>query len=1290
MTNILSPTDFLKEKKLREISVEPELFTKFQEALLNNLPSEPDDDPESNYSSAVKAILDDTFYKGKNKIAQRKGVNTDLNIFEDNTTTSSPIVLIEMKKPSEKNDMPSEKNLNKKALHELILYYLTEFIDHDHNNSIRYLIATNGYDWYIFEETLFRKLFYDNKKFVREYRKVKPNERKLYKETTEQFYEYVLKEIDAKNLTENMSLIHFSLKGWDKMNKRKLSAICYLLSPYFLLGKRRRDANEMNDAFYKELLYIIGLKEKTEKGNVTIQRLPEEHRQAGSLLENTLSVLGAYDNLTDEEKYDNALELVLTWVNRLLFVKLVESQLINFNSSEEKSKYEFFKEENIKNFRHIDDLFFRVLALPEEKREDDVNKLFPHVPYLNSKLFECSYLERQLSTRISSLSVVTMAPYKDTVITDGGGKKIKTQLNNISYLIAFLTKYNFGEARKDDTRELINASVLGKIFEKINGYKDGAVFTPSSVTNFICKETLERGVLGKLNERIGCKCQTLHELKAHIPVYGLRRASDAVNELRVCDPAVGSGHFLVSALNRLVSIKAELGILLDEDNQPLTLNYNITVSEDDELEVKRGSLHFSYKKGVDELTRVQKALFHEKAAIISHCLYGVDTNPKSVDICQLRLWIELLKNAYYNVDKLVTLPNIDINIKQGDSLLHNLPLDQDISSMLMNSNFSIMTYKEVNTNYKTATKSKRWQYNKILKDIQNKLLYIAKNKEDKLYKRRDKLSLKLRKLNSIGFANPLFYHEPIDDEEVRKEVEKIAADIGKVNDQIKERERIYEDAFEWRYMFPDVLADDGSFVGFDCIIGNPPYIQLQKMGGVVDEYCKMGYTSFARTGDICVLFYDWSSLLRKGGYLTFITTNSWMRADYGRKLQKFFEGDVVNPMMLIDFFTFQVFRDVTVRTNILMLQKAENQNRMKCCTVEDNKSFKLKDLGRFYEENKKEYTFKGKSPWVFADEEKEQIKAFVCSQGEVLGSDLWALIINRGVPTGLNDAFWISGAEYKEISEKDPKSAEIIKPMLRGRHIDSYYYQWNDLYLICTFPSKDYNIDDYPAIKNHLLSYAKSKLIEKGYTWVADNYLEEFCFKKLEQTGNEIFINGVKIYFSTSQCEKSRKRTTNKWFELQDSISFYEDFAQKKIIYPNQTTHLSFYLDTEGYYINQKAYMIVGKHLGYLTAFFNSALFRYCFTDNFPIIQGAGREMNESIFKRIPVKDVTDAENAEYERRVMEIQQMRRNGLQTEEKEHELDLMIFSHYGITNQEQQNKILQKMDKKPKFDQFYDAD
>ena len=1233
MPKIYNPSEFLKEKKLREIPVE--FMSKFKEALSNHLPPKPDNDPESNYEDNLKALLEDTFYKGKNKIARRKGVNTDLNIFEDNTTSSSPVVLIEMKRPSEKNDMLSKDNLNRKALHELILYYLTELEDNDHNNAIRWLIASNGYEWFIFDESLFRELF-NTSKFVREYRKVKPDGPKLNKEKTKAFYAYVAKEIEDKGLTDKMSCIHFSLKNWDTMSTRNLSNIYRLLSPYFLLGKRRHDANDMNDEFYKELLYIIGLEEKSKNGNTTIQRIPEERHEVGSLIESTMSWLVAHDELSEDEKYNAALELVLTWVNRLLFIKLVESQVISFNSWDEPEKHSFFNEEKIKTFRHIDDLFFKVLALPKNQRDKEVNKIFGDVPYLNSKLFECTYLERHLKTSISFLKVQPIKLYKDTALTDGAGRKLKGEWDNISYLIAFLAKYNFGEPRKDDTRELINASVLGKIFEKINGYKDGAVFTPASVTNFICKETLERSIVEKLNVHFDCQCQSLQELRHYIPKEGLRQVSDAINEIRVLDPAVGSGHFLVSALNRLIAIKAELGVLLDENDQPLTLLCNIGVNEDDELEIKYGSQYFFYKKGVDLPTRIQKALFCEKAAIIEHCLFGVDINPKSVDICQLRLWIELLKNAYYDGDELVTLPNIDINIKQGDSLLHNLPLNANITETLKSHHVTISTYKEVNTNYKTANKQLRKEYNDILRNIQKNILYIGHDKSDRLYGRKAKLEKELDKKGFIGYVHPLFHHEEIDDEKTKEEVNKIAAELEKVNAKIEERKQIYESAFEWRYMFPDVLADDGSFVGFDCIIGNPPYIQLQKMGGVVDEYDKKGYTSFARTGDISVLFYEWCmSLLRKGGYLTFITTNSWMRADYGRKLQKFFEGNDVNPMMLIDFFTFQVFRDVTVRTNILMLQKAENQNMLMCCTVNDNKAFKLKDLGKFCDENKKERSFAGKSSWVFVDEDKETFVNSIKAKGVSLAK--WEIMINRGIITGCNDAFWISSDQYQEMVSADEHCKEILVPHLRGRNINQYQIEWEGSYLInCHNGLKGeelppIDINNYMPVKKHLDVY----------------------YDRLEARGDK----GDTPY-NLRNC------------------AFLRDFGKKKIIYPNQTIHPSFYLDTEGYYINQKAYMIVGRHLGYLTAFFNSALFRYCFTDNFPIIQGAGREMNESIFKRIPVKDVTDTEDAEYERRVMEIQQMKREGQSTEEKEYELDLMILAHYGITDSEQQNIIFSR--------------
>lgn len=279
------------------------------------------------------------------------------------------------------------------------------------------------------------------------------------------------------------------------------------------------------------------------------------------------------------------------------------------------------------------------------------------------------------------------------------------------------------------------------------------------------------------------------------------------------------------------------------------------------------------------------------------------------------------------------------------------------------------------------------------------------------------------------------------------------------------------------------------------------------MGGVVDEYDKKGYTSFARTGDISVLFYEWCmSLLRKGGYLTFITTNSWMRADYGRKLQKFFEGSDVNPMLLIDFFTFQVFRDVTVRTNILMLQKAENQNRLMCCTVEDNKTFKLKDLGKFCEENWEEHSFKGKTPWVFVDEEKESFVSVIKAQGTPLAN--WKVKINYGIKTGYNPAFWISSEQYRNMVSRDENCKEILVPHLRGRNIKHYQIEWEGSYLINSHNGikeeklSPIDINDYLPIKEHLDAYynrieGRTDKSATPYNLRNCTYLRDFTQRKL-------------------------------------------------------------------------------------------------------------------------------------------------------------------------------------------------
>ena len=262
---------------------------------------------------------------------------------------------------------------------------------------------------------------------------------------------------------------------------------------------------------------------------------------------------------------------------------------------------------------------------------------------------------------------------------------------------------------------------------------------------------------------------------------------------------------------------------------------------------------------------------------------------------------------------------------------------------------------------------------------------------------------------------------------------------------------------------------------------------------------------------------------------------------------------------------------------------------------------------------------------------------------EAVGKPLkdWDITINYGIKTGCNEAFIIDGAKREEILNNCKTTAErertdaLIRPILRGRDIKRYSYTWANLYLIATFPSRHYNIDDYPAVKAHLLSFGK---------------------ERLEQTGKEYIVNGERV--------KARKKTGNKWFETQDSISYWEDFLKQKIIYPNMTKFLPFYLDnTSHFYHNDKSFMITGTHISFLTAFLNSSLFKFCFLNSFPELLGETRELRKVFFDKIPVIEVSDAIDQEFSDLVNDIQQA-----YSKQKAIHIDQAIFDLYGLTEDE----------------------
>jgi hypothetical protein len=339
-----------------------------------------------------------------------------------------------------------------------------------------------------------------------------------------------------------------------------------VLSPTHLLKlPAATDSNTLNPKFYLELLHLIGLEEVKDGGKKLIRRRREPaRRDPGSLLENTINTLEVEDILvrfpdrttygatSGEQTLGIALELCITWVNRILFLKLLESQLIRYHSNDR--TYSFLNAGRIRDYDVLNKLFFQVLARKTSDRTEAIRKAFGKVPYLNSSLFEISELEHT-TLRINSLDDSLELPlYRNSVLRDHPAWRGAAEANTLHYLFAFLDAYDFAsesrESVQEKNRPLINASVLGLIFEKINGYKDGSFYTPGFITEYMCRETIRKAVVGKFNGAKGWECRDLDDL--HNKISDLKEANALLNEVRICDPAVGSGHFLVSALNELL------------------------------------------------------------------------------------------------------------------------------------------------------------------------------------------------------------------------------------------------------------------------------------------------------------------------------------------------------------------------------------------------------------------------------------------------------------------------------------------------------------------------------------------------------------------------------------------------------------------------------------------------------------------------------------------------------------------------------------------------------------------
>lgn len=887
------------------------------------------DEHEEHLKNIVSDFLKDTWYKPTFEI--NTSGRTDLVIHNGKSSSDTVGVIIETKKPSNKNEMITPERPNTKALHELLHYYMQERYIKG-NQEIRRLIICNIYEWYIFDAADFERFFFGNQKLVKSYKDW--NDGLLVSANTDWFYQEIAKPFIERELNE-LPCVCFDLRNFektarnpDKTDDRKLINLYKILSPPHLLKQPfANDSNSLNREFYSELLHIIGLEEIKDKGKKLIRRKPEGSRHDGSLLENCCNLLKTRGRLAtlanpqqygaDEEEqcFSVALELCITWLNRILFLKLLEGQLIGYHKGDR--SYAFLNSSRIEDFDELNELFFEVLAVRLSDRTPAVCTKFGTIPYLNSSLFEETDLERA-TVRINELKNRLDLPlHSATVLKAVNGKRATGSKNTLNYLFEFLDAYDFGAEGSAEIQEqnksIINASVLGLIFEKINGYRDGSFFTPGFITMYICRETIRRAVVEKFNERYGWECADITALYNRLDKVDIKEANETVNGLKICDPAVGSGHFLVSALNEIIAVKSDLGILADTDGRRLR-GYGVTV-ENDELIVSDEEQIFTYNYKNAESQRVQETLFHEKEIIIENCLFGVDINAKSVAICRLRLWIELLKSAYYRrgTDELETLPNIDINMKCGNSLVSRFALGQTPNlPAASRSKLKELTekYRRHVFDYKLSPANKA-QLRKVIDNLKHDLENFGLPNDKDLIALRKKEN----EVAQLGFAF---------DKKGAEARQKLLADVGQLQERFAEKERlVYHNAFEWRFEFPEVLDEAGEFVGFDAVIGNPPYIRQEAIKEQKPAFQEMFGDFYCGTADIYTYFYNVGlNLLKTGGILCYIAPNKFMRAGYGRNTRQLLT-DAATPLLVLDFGDLPIFDEATTYPSIVMVQKVE-------------------------------------------------------------------------------------------------------------------------------------------------------------------------------------------------------------------------------------------------------------------------------------------------------------------------------------------------------------------------------
>lgn len=725
-------------------------------------------------------------------------------------------------------------------------------------------------------------------------------------------------------------------------------------------------------------------------------------------------------------------------------------------------------------------------------------------------------------------------------------------------LFDFFDSYNFtiDENDPNDAEVGVDPEMLGKIFENLlEDNKDkGAFYTPKEIVRYMCQESLtaylQTGIEdAEVKEHIAnfVKTNDVEELGGASSELAMSIDQKLI-DVKICDPAIGSGAFPMGLLRELYACRKSIEIF----------------EEDNAADIKRH--------------------------IIQNNIYGVDIEKGAVDIARLRFWLALIIDE----KEPMPLPNLDFKIMQGNSLLESYKgVDLDVTSK------KLKTGKDTKKTRGVLSLSfEEADVQKTIQDLVKSYFSITDH------------TLRAQRRQQI-------------DKYVKDYIKVCAEGNHEVQDAVDELEIPNDQFFLWHTYFADVFEKGG----FDIVIGNPPYIQLQNDGGILaDLYQDCNYKTYIRTGDIYCLFYERGYLLLKEeGYLCYITSNKWLRTAYGVKTRSFL-AENANPILLIDFAGLKIFESASVDTCILLYAKSNNMHQTHCTMMSNIDNFDLNNLSNFILENTSVSDFKDSEAWVILTPLESRVKKKIESLGIPLQD--WNIQINYGIKTGCNEAFIVSTEKRNEILancktiEERKRTEKLIRPILRGRDIEKYQCDWACLWLINTHNGirgkiDRIKIDDYPSVKEYLMPYVEklSKRADKGDS-----------------------------PFNLRNC------------------AYIEDFSQPKIMFQEIVQQGQFYYDEEGkYYCNDTGRIIVGDNLIYLLGVLNSKLFFYAIKHFYGggVLGEHGVRMKHTFFQKFPC--------APYSKKIEELTKRLCASLD-EKTEKELNEEIFSIYGLTEEE----------------------